>query len=129
MNIIDHNSQPQEDWRAGVTTRMRISAMTGAAQIAIFEQWCAPGVGAPTHWHLVEEVLTVVAGQADIWIDDEIASVTAGQSVMVPAGRRHGFRNSGQRVLHMLATLAGPIFEAHYDDGDRIVRRWVQKPE
>ncbi len=125
MKIIDHMDQLQEEWRQGVTTRMRVSAQTGATQIAIFEQWCAPGLGAPTHRHTVEEVLSVIVGQADIWTGDERAVVTAGQSVVVPAGQRHGFLNSGHDVLHMQFTLAAPIFEGFYDGREEPVRRWV----
>ncbi|MBO1909482.1 cupin domain-containing protein [Microvirga sp. 3-52] len=80
---------------------MRISALTGAAQLCIFEQWCDPGCGAPTHLHAVEEVLTVRAGQADVWVSNEYATLTAGQSVIVPAGYRHGFRNAGETTLHV----------------------------
>ena len=125
MKVIDHNGQPREDWRAGVTTQMRVSAMTGSAQLTIFDQWCAPGLGAPTHLHAVEEVLSVIEGDAEIWLEDERANVTAGHSVLIPAGHRHGFRNSGQIVLHVQATLAAPMFEATYDDRAELSRRWV----
>jgi len=126
MKSIDHGSQPIEEWRPGVTTRMRISALTGAAKLAIFEQWCAPGLGAPTHWHPVEEVLTVLSGEAEIWIDGEQFRATAGQSALVPAERKHGFRNCGDGALHMLAILAAPTFEARYEDRSEVSRRWVQ---
>ena len=33
MQIVDHNRKPTEEWRAGVLTRMRVSALTGAAQL------------------------------------------------------------------------------------------------
>ena len=46
------------------------SAVNGAAQLCMFEQWVAPGAGAPTHRHTVEEVLTVISGEADMWIDE-----------------------------------------------------------
>ncbi len=127
MEIIDHNAQPSEEWRAGVTTRMHISALTGASQLTIFEQWCSPGQGAPTHWHSVEEVLTVLAGEAEIWIDSERMSASAGQSALVPAERRHGFRNSGKGVLHVRAVLAAPVFEAYYDDRADVARRWIPR--
>ena len=55
--------QPREEWRAGVTTRMRVSAANGATQLCMFEQWCEPGHGAPTHLHAVEEVLCVRRGR------------------------------------------------------------------
>src|SRR5438067_725044 len=81
--------------RPGVESRMLVSARNGAAQLCIFEQWVAPGVGAPTHRHPVEEVLTVHEGEADMWIDEQHVTLAAGQSLIVPAGRLHGFRNCG----------------------------------
>ncbi len=126
MQIIDHERQSREEWRPGVTTRMRISAVTGSVQLCLFEQWCDPGKGAPTHLHAVEEVLTVLAGQAEFLIGDKRALLSAGQSVIVPAGRKHGFRNTDSGMLHVQATLAAPIFEASFDDAREVVsRRWV----
>jgi quercetin dioxygenase-like cupin family protein len=128
MRVVDHTRQPNEEWREGVTTRMRVSALTGSAQLCQFEQWCEPGRGAPTHVHAVEEILTVLSGQADVWIERERQSVTAGQSVVVPAGRKHGFSNTGADVLHVLATLASPMFEASFDEASEVSRRWVPLP-
>jgi mannose-6-phosphate isomerase-like protein (cupin superfamily) len=125
MRIVDHERQSREEWRAGVNTRMRVSAVTGAAQLCIFEQWCDPGCGAPTHLHAVEEVLTVLEGQAEFWIENERQAVSAGQSVIVPAGHHHGFRNTGAATLHVQSTLAAPIFEASYHDRNEVSRRWV----
>ncbi len=125
MKIIDHAAAPLEEWRQGVMTKMRISAISEARQLCIFEQWCEPGLGAPTHLHAVEEVLEVLAGTAEIWIGDERAEVGQDQSVVVPAGRLHGFKNTGKDVLHVRATLAAPIFEASYEARNEISRRWV----
>ena len=61
MKPIDPEDSVLENWRPGVQTRMLISAQNGADQLCIFEQWVAPGFGAPTHSHRVEEVLTVRA--------------------------------------------------------------------
>lgn len=124
MKLVDHEGQPLEIWRPGVSTRMRVSRLTGAEALTVFEQWCEPGLGAPTHWHPVEEVLTVLSGSADLWIEDEQRRAEAGQSVVIPAKRRHGFRNAGDGQLRMLAILAAPIFEAHYDDRSEVSRRW-----
>jgi mannose-6-phosphate isomerase-like protein (cupin superfamily) len=128
MRIIDPVAHERELWRPGVLTRMRVSALTGAAQLCIFEQWCDPGCGAPTHLHVVEEVLTVRAGQAGVWVGDEHATLTTGQSVIVPARYRHGFYNTGETTLHVEATLALPVFEAAFDDLRETVRRWLPNP-
>ena len=123
MDVTDHNSQPRDDWRPGVATRMRISALTGSSALSIFEQWCGPGLGAPTHWHPVEEVLTVLSGQAEFWIGADRISAGANQSVLIPAKVRHGFRNVGDGKLHIMAVLASPVFEAHFDD-QTVIHRW-----
>ena len=125
MRILDHTAQEREEWRPGVTTRMRISAVSGSVQLCVFEQWCEPGKGAPTHLHAVEEVLSVLAGEAEVWIGDDRAAVVRGQSVVIPAGRKHGFRNTGDQVLHVQAILAAPMFEASFDNAGEISRRWV----
>jgi mannose-6-phosphate isomerase-like protein (cupin superfamily) len=125
MRVIDLNHQKREEWRSGVLTRMRTSAVNCAGQLCIFEQWCETGHGAPTHLHAVEEVLRVLDGKADVWIGDEHATVTSGQLVIVPAGRRHGFSNTGSTVLHIESTLAAPVFEAAYDDKREAPRRWL----
>jgi mannose-6-phosphate isomerase-like protein (cupin superfamily) len=125
MRVIDLNRQTREEWRPGVLTRMRTSAVNGAGQLCIFEQWCETGHGAPTHLHAVEEVLCVLDGEADVWIGDEHATVTSGQLVIVPAGRKHGFSNTGATVLHIESTLAAPVFEAAYDDKGETPRRWL----
>lgn len=125
MIIVDQQRNAREEWRPGVMTRMRVSAVAGTTQLCIFEQWCDPGCGAPTHLHAVEEVLTVLEGQAEVSLGDEKSPMTAGQSLIVPAGIKHGFRNTGATTLHVQATLAAPIFEAAFDDARETSRRWL----
>ncbi|HKU09208.1 MAG TPA: cupin domain-containing protein [Bradyrhizobium sp.] len=125
MNIIEPRDRALEQWRSGVETRMVVSAQNGAAALCMFEQWVAPGHGAPTHSHPVEEVLTVRDGEAEMWLGEERRIVTAGQALIVPAGRLHGFRNSGTTVLHIHAVLAAPIFEATPEGAAEATRRWT----
>ena len=123
MKVVAHGDQMREEWRAGVTTRMLVSARNGATQLCIFEQWLAPAAGAPTHEHPVEEVLTIIAGEAEMWIDEKQMVLTGGQSLIVPARRKHGFRNVGSATLHMHAVLASSVFEGTFDG--ELVRRWL----
>lgn len=124
MRVSDIRDASSEPWRPGVETRMLVSASNGAAQLCIFEQWVAPGTGAPTHSHPVEEVLTLREGEAEMWIGEQRLNVTAGQSLIVPAGRKHGFRNSGTGTLHLHAVLASPVFDATPEGAAEPVRRW-----
>ncbi len=106
---------------------MYASASAGSAQLVVFEQWCDPGNGAPRHLHSVEEILRVLAGEAQIFVGNEEATVRPGESVIIPAGIEHGFTNSGTDVLHTQAILASPVFEAHYLESGITSFRW--KPE
>jgi mannose-6-phosphate isomerase-like protein (cupin superfamily) len=124
MDILNHNDQPLERWREGVMTRMRMSILAGGRQLCIFDQFCDSGLGAPIHLHAVEEVLEVIEGTAEIQLGKESAVMTANQSVLIPAGVKHGFRNLEKATLHVRATLAASIFEATYDT-DGISRHWV----
>jgi len=123
MRVIEPQSE-LEKWREGVLTSMRVSAVVGSHQLCIFEQFCQPGLGAPMHLHTVEEILEVIEGQAEIRIEDEVMSVLPNQSVIVPAGSRHGFTNTGSGILKVRATLASPVFEASYDDSGELKRRY-----
>jgi mannose-6-phosphate isomerase-like protein (cupin superfamily) len=114
----------RELWREGVETRMLVSQKNGARELCVFEQWVAPGVGAPTHSHTVEEVLTVLAGNAEVRIGDARFELRAGQSVIVPAGCDHGFTNTGSGRLHVHAVLASAYFEATYEGRPDTVVRW-----
>ena len=97
----------------------------GATQLCVFEQWVAPGNGAPTHSHPVEELLTVREGEAEMWLGEARMLVRTGQSLVVPAGRLHGFRNAGSATLHIHAILASPIFEAMPEGASEPTRRWT----
>ena len=125
MQISDPGDRPLEQWREGVQTRMVISAANGATQLCVFEQWVAPGKGAPTHSHPVEELLTVREGEAEMRLGEARRLVRAGQSLVVPAGRLHGFRNAGTGTLHIHAILASPIFEATPEGASEATRRWT----
>ena len=114
----------RETWRDGVETRMLVAAKNGARELCVFEQWVSPGNGAPTHFHQVEEVLSVIAGEAEVWVDDERFQLRAGQSAIVPARSRHGFNNIGTAPLHVHAVLASASFEASYEGRSDVVKRW-----
>src|SRR5258707_8251906 len=110
MIVVDPRDMPPEHWRPGVETRMLVSASNGAAQLCIFEQWIAPGTGAPTHFHPVEEVLTVREGEAEMWLDQERIIVSAGPSLILPAERKHRLRKfrTSKPHIHAVLASAGP---------------------
>lgn len=105
------------EWRAGVRTRLHRTSSLSPTGLCVIEQWSDPGAGAPTHRHAnAEELVVVIEGRVEFWLDDDRTDARAGDSILLPAGSSHGFRNSGDNVLHTVAVFdtARPLVE--YDE-------------
>jgi quercetin dioxygenase-like cupin family protein len=104
------------EWRPGVQTRLHVSGATGAEQLCLMEQLCLPGTGAPPHRHEdAEEAIVVLAGRAHLHIEDEAAELGTGDTVVIPAGARHGFTNVGDDVLRTLAIFSAATPTVAYE--------------
>ncbi len=66
-----------------------------------------PGEEIGEEVHEVDQILTFVGGVAEARVGDETASVASGDLVVVPAGTRHNFVNTGPNPL-VLYTVYGP---------------------
>ena len=94
----------------------------GAESLCVMEQLCNPGAGAPPHRHDgVEEVILVLEGRARVHVSGEETELGAGDSVVFPAGRWHGFSNVGTESLRILAIFAAAIPTAEYEDEPEVV--------
>jgi mannose-6-phosphate isomerase-like protein (cupin superfamily) len=69
-------------------------------------------------------VLSVINGKVEIRIGDRTTTMTQNESVIVPAGLAHGFRNIGHEDLHMQAILASGHFEANPSPEGEPMVRW-----
>jgi mannose-6-phosphate isomerase-like protein (cupin superfamily) len=62
------------------------------------------GGGPPPHRHLAEdELFTITEGSLAFTAGDETRPVSAGESVFVPRGTRHSYRNQGTAPARMIA--------------------------
>jgi quercetin dioxygenase-like cupin family protein len=74
-----------------------------------------PGAAHKFHYHpRLEEILFVLSGTAEQWVEREKKVIGPGDSVYLPAGIVHGTYNIGSEPLDFLAILApakgeGPI--------------------
>jgi quercetin dioxygenase-like cupin family protein len=105
-----------------VRTRLHAGAAAGSTALCVIEQWCEPGSGAPTHTHFgTEEVIAVLDGVAEFWVDGETQRVGAGDSIILAAHSRHGFQNIGDVELHTLAVFASARPPVVYDSDPETV--------
>jgi quercetin dioxygenase-like cupin family protein len=66
-----------------------------------------------------EELIVVIDGRVEFWLQGEETEASAGDSIVLPAGSSHGFRNSGEGRLHTLAVfdIAHPLIEYEEEPG------------
>ena len=68
-----------------------------------------PGRGPSAHRHAYPEVFILASGEATFTVDDAEYVARGGQTVVVPAGAWHGFKNTGSERLEM--TSIHPVGE------------------
>ena len=82
--------QPSEDGRA-----------------VMVEVWVDPGGGVPPHVHpAMEERFTVLSGQPSFLSGRKWQTAAPGDTVVVAAGTRHAYRNSGNELAHVICQAA-----------------------
>jgi mannose-6-phosphate isomerase-like protein (cupin superfamily) len=92
----------------------------GTTPIRTGIQTSQPGYVAPVHSHPYLEVLYVLEGVAEAWIDgreNEKVRLEKGDTVALPPNVPHTFRVVGDQVLKTLGTHASPKRIAVYKDG------------
>jgi quercetin dioxygenase-like cupin family protein len=89
---------------------------TGARQLTVIDVTLAPGKGHNFHKHPdQEEVLYVVAGEVEQWVDREKRILRAGDSAFVPADMVHASFNVGSVDARIVAILGPCVGEIGYE--------------
>ena len=102
------------------TYQLIIGDDEGSTPIRTGIQTSQPGYVAPVHSHPYLEVLYVLEGTAEAWIDgreSEKVRLEKGDTVALPPNVPHSFRVVGDQVLKTLGTHASPRRIANYKDG------------
>jgi quercetin dioxygenase-like cupin family protein len=83
-------------------------------------QTAEPGYVAPVHSHPYTEVLLILEGVAEAWMEgqeDRPIRLEAGDTIVLPPGQAHSFRVAGDRTLRLLGTHLSPQRIVNYKDG------------
>ena len=94
----------------------------GTTPVRTGMQTARPGYVAPVHSHPYVEILHVLEGIAEAWVEgreDEPITLHAGDTVAIPPETLHGFRVVGGETLRLLGTHASPTRIVRYKDGAR----------
>lgn len=82
-------------------------------------QTSAPGYVAPMHWHPYTEVLFIVEGEAQAWLEggeNDRVSLKAGDCVVLPANIPHSFCTVGDEPMRLLGIHTSPTRRVTYLD-------------
>ncbi|WP_336336201.1 cupin domain-containing protein [Haloarcula brevis] len=83
------------DAAEGLEKGVLVGAQRGGGNLAIRRFTLAPGGSVPKHTNDVEHQQHVLAGRYTVGIDGEEYEVEAGDSLYIPAGAVHWYRNDG----------------------------------
>jgi quercetin dioxygenase-like cupin family protein len=90
-------------WRSASAHGPSSGARSSGSSIIEIE----PGCRLPAHTDSAEETIIVLAGRADVQVDDETAHVDTGGLALVPTNHLHEVRNTGSELLRFAAVYAG----------------------
>jgi quercetin dioxygenase-like cupin family protein len=77
-----------------------------------------PGRGPGLHRHPYDEIFFTIEGQATFRIgEDEERDARPGEIVVAPAGHWHGFVNSGEGTLRLIAIQGSPAYDTEWHQG------------
>jgi len=106
-------AREEHDW--GVFAAVS-SPADGAERIMTVEATFLPGKAHDFHRHPnQEEVIYVLAGELEQWVEDERRLIGAGDAVVIPAGVVHASFNVGAEPARLIAVLSPCVGEAGYE--------------
>jgi mannose-6-phosphate isomerase-like protein (cupin superfamily) len=92
----------------------------GSTPIRTGIQTSQPGYVAPVHSHPYLEVLHILDGVAEAWLEgqeDRKVLLRKGDTIALPPGAPHSFRVVGDEPLRLLGTHVSPRRIVNYRDG------------
>src|SRR5881396_1524338 len=92
----------------------------GTTPIRTGIQTSQPGYQAPVHSHPYMEILHILDGTAEAWVEgqeDRPVRLQKGDTIAMPPGVPHSFRVVGDQPMRLLGTHASPRRIVDYRDG------------
>ncbi len=115
---IVHAEVPVRRSPSGLPIQHLVTAADGSKTLFLGRQWLRPGEEVVRHTHPVEEILTFLDGSGEATLGDDRVVVGPGVSLYIPPEAVHGFRNTGDELMHLLVVFPTPRFAATTLVGD-----------
>lgn len=117
MPIIQIENVQKEEFETGRTYQTLVGDDEGSTPVRLGIQTSPPGYSTGTHWHPYMEIITVIEGTGEAWIDGEGDGIPIGPgtTIVAPPNVAHGFRNTGQTPMRSYGIHASPVRISHRD--------------
>lgn len=128
MNIATQVSRQgrQVSWM-GTDYTIAVTETDSGGSVGVFECSVPAGVGPPVHIHNNEnEIIYVIEGEYEFWLDGKISHAGPGMSVFLPKEVPHTFRVAGDKRGRNLAITTPGGFENFFIE---VAQRELQIPD
>lgn len=101
MPIVDLNDLPKQTFPNGATYQTIVGDDAGSTPVRVGVQISPPGYSTGTHSHPYMEIVSIIEGEGEAWMDgqDGVATIGPGTTLVLPAHVKHGFRVTGDVPL------------------------------
>ena len=112
MPILYRVDAKAEEGYPGIPRTILVDASHGAKSLWVGHLEIAPGAQVTTHIHPdTEEAMGIVEGQLETTLGDEVVNLGPGDTVLAPAGVKHGFINHSGAKAVLLASFPKTSFQ------------------
>ena len=112
MPILNRADATTEEGYPGVPRTTLVDASHGAESLFLGHLEILPGARITTHIHPdTEEAMVIIEGELEAVLGDEIVTLGPGDTVLAPAGVKHGFVNRSDAKAALLACFPKTQFE------------------
>ena len=110
MPIIRLAEVPKEPFANGATYQTIVGDDLGSTPVRVGVQVSPPGYSTGTHSHPYMEVVSVIEGTGEAWVEGQegVAQIGPGTTLVAPPGVKHGFRVTGPGPMQTYGVHASP---------------------
>ena len=112
MPILYRADAKTEEGYPGIPRTVLVDASHGAKSLWVAHLEIGPGARVTTHIHPdTEEAMVIVEGELEAVLGDEVVTLGPGDTVLAPAGVKHGFVNRSGAKAVLLASFPKTSFQ------------------
>ena len=112
MPILYRSDAKTEEGYPGIARTILVDASHGARSLWVGHLEIEPGARVTTHIHPdTEEAMVIMEGELEAVLGDEVVTLGPGDTVLAPAGVKHGFVNRSGAKAVLLASFPKTSFQ------------------